>query len=679
MALNRLLSNLPFNPGLIGQVTFYANRLHKEESVRRIGLVMTALALVIQMFAVIAPAKPTLAAANSNDIVYGGGDKQAILSALQNNTDGLGRTDIRAIFEYYLGGNGAADNAIANGVEETIYSTAANNFWSIGRSARDGNDIALSIPGAQTSIFQRTLQGWNNGGAWRAVKVKSAINSQEMWILKDCGNIVTRGPYQHDSPGPHLDKTAVPAPGSIVKPGQKIDYTLLFGNNGPGNMIGTVIYDRVPAHTTLIRQSNGGHGLNSDTFTDSAPGEIVKWWPTNPEFVWGVDNNNWQAWFSVTVNPDTPDGTKICNNDARLSWIDNGVASNRWLAYAVCHTVIREKCPDGSIKPDNNSCPTPCPYNPNINQDNPACKPPAPKQSVRCEYLNEIQPYTSRTERRFAAKAEAKNGAKILSYSFDYNNDGTGDATIPANADEEVTFNYEFPAEGAEYRSKVRVLATVDGESTVSEEYCSVAVTIPEEPTTPKTPLVAIDKRVRNVTQDIDNAHNTTAKAGDELEYMLITRNIGEVDKLDHTFATEDLNDVLEYADIINLGDGILNNASKVVSWVNADVKTGEEVVKKITVRVKDPVPSTPVAASMPQSFDLKMQNTYGADTTVHVDKPLPKQVENVGKTLPNTGPGAGLALTFCITMITAYFFMRSRILAKELDIVRADYAAGGY
>ena len=49
----KLISNLPFNPSLIGQVSFYAKRLRKEESIRRAGFGFMALAMFIQLFAVI--------------------------------------------------------------------------------------------------------------------------------------------------------------------------------------------------------------------------------------------------------------------------------------------------------------------------------------------------------------------------------------------------------------------------------------------------------------------------------------------------------------------------------------------------------------------------------------------------------------------------------------------------
>ena len=64
----KLLSNLPFNPSLIGQVSFYAKRMHQETAIRRVGLIFVLLAFFVQFFAVISPPEPSLAA-SGNDII----------------------------------------------------------------------------------------------------------------------------------------------------------------------------------------------------------------------------------------------------------------------------------------------------------------------------------------------------------------------------------------------------------------------------------------------------------------------------------------------------------------------------------------------------------------------------------------------------------------------------------
>src|SRR5437763_1435221 len=94
---NKLLSNLPFNPSLINQVSFYAKRLKHESSVRRLGFILVALTMVLQLFAVLSPAQPSLAE-SPNDIVRGGVASVAALQFHYNyNTGG----DLQAILNQY--------------------------------------------------------------------------------------------------------------------------------------------------------------------------------------------------------------------------------------------------------------------------------------------------------------------------------------------------------------------------------------------------------------------------------------------------------------------------------------------------------------------------------------------------------------------------------------------------
>ncbi len=688
----KLVSNLPFNPSLISQVAFYAKRMHRETALRRIGFALTIMAMVVQMIAYIAPPQPSLAS-SANDLIHGGGSKQAMLDAYRANTDGLGRQDIRAIFDYFLGA-GAAESVIANGVDEDIVSTPETNYWSVGRQLRDSNDITLAVPGAATAIYQRTLHDWpgSNGASWQAVRVKSAINGQDMWILKDCGNIVTKGPFTPAKPTPRVKKIATPVAGSTVKPGDTIQYGVVYGNAGPGYMIDLNIYDDVPNNTTYAAGSIGG-GVNA------VEGQTMHWWPGTPDKVWGADNGDWPVWFSVTVNQGVADGTQICNNTARMTWKEDGVPKTL-NPEPICHTVSLDKCPDGSIKPTDGNCPKPVEYCPDGTvkpADGICVKPcdvngtityvpidqacPKPLQTVACVSLKEITPITHRTRRQFTVTAVSSNGGELQDFLFDHDNDGKNYKIIPIENDGTVTFTYEFPddSKAAAYTAKVFIKGRANDQTSItSNDFCQLTVQIPEQPA-PKNPLITRSKKVTNKTQGIDDANGTTAKAGDELVYTLTTRNIGDGDALNYVLAKEDLQDVLEYADITDYGGGILNAAGKHMDWTAVEIKAGDTITKTFTVKIKDPVPSTPVSTSDVKSFDLLLQNTYGNDVSVKLAKPVAKQVEGAATALPNTGPGTGLVLGFIITTTVAYFFARSRLLSRELAMVRAEYAAGGF
>ena len=73
----------------------------------------------------------------------------------------------------------------------------------------------------------------------------------------------------------------------------------------------------------------------------------------------------------------------------------------------------------------------------------------------------------------------------------------------------------------------------------------------------------------------------------------------------------------------------------------------------------------------------MTMTNVYGDTVTIKLPPSITKQTELVTTELPKTGPGTSLAIGFVLTTVVGYFFARSRLMAKELDMVRKDFANG--
>lgn len=185
-------------------------------------------------------------------------------------------------------------------------------------------------------------------------------------------------------------------------------------------------------------------------------------------------------------------------------------------------------------------------------------------------------------------------------------------------------------------------------------------------------------KTAKNITQGLDDANGTTANASDVIEYTLTTKNKGKAVIKDFA-VTENISDVMDYAEVVDLHGGTLDQEN-VVSWPHADIGAGKVLSNKITIRVKSTIPSTPASSSDPAHFDMTMTNVYGNAVNIKLPPSVSKSVEAAVTQLPNTGPGTSLAIGFTLTVCIAYFFARSRLMAKELDVVRADFGSvGGY
>lgn len=175
---------------------------------------------------------------------------------------------------------------------------------------------------------------------------------------------------------------------------------------------------------------------------------------------------------------------------------------------------------------------------------------------------------------------------------------------------------------------------------------------------------VSVHKTAGNVTAGVADANGTTAQPGDVILYTLYARNNGKVAVKAFNFQ-ETISDVLDYADVADLRGGTLDNYG-VVSWPPTPINTGQTVQEQFTVKVKNPIPSTPVDPTNPNHFDLIMTNVYGNTINIKVPSPPVKTVQTVAASLPNTGPGSSLFIAAVIVVAAGYFYGRARLLSKE-------------
>jgi uncharacterized repeat protein (TIGR01451 family) len=188
-----------------------------------------------------------------------------------------------------------------------------------------------------------------------------------------------------------------------------------------------------------------------------------------------------------------------------------------------------------------------------------------------------------------------------------------------------------------------------------------------------------LSKTVRNITQGLDDANNTQAKPGDQLQYTLKVKNTGKTQG-SYTM-TDTVADILEYATIVNMGDGKIVTQSAtspaVATWPSFNVKVNEEVEKIIVVRVKETIPAMAANLSNPQSFNCKVTNTFGNTLNVGIECPPEKVIEQTIAELPHTGASENIIFSAIVVAVAVYFYARSRQTSTELRLIRRDLNAG--
>ena len=572
----KLVSNLPFSPSLINQLGFYAKRVKREEFTRKIGLIFTIMCVIVQTVTIASPAKPTLAA-STNDIIFGGGDLKKTQDIYSKGCDSKGRCDIKAIMNAY----GINATNLASATYENIYSSAENNYWSIGRAPRGyGGEVSKQIPGGP-KIWARTLHGWSANRNWNAIRVNTSQGTR--WILTECGNIVTKeSKPATPPPDMKMEKTVSK---SVVKKGEKFYFTLKATNIGGSTAKNVLLYDTSANHLELQPD-----GLGSD------PLKNVMRWETHKRFDIGAGQSFTYRIYAIA----RADGTTL-ENTACADIFDVNIYNNCGKATVrVEAPPLVEKCPYNSALPKNDpKCKAPvekCPFDPSI-----------PKTDGKCQFC----------------PLEGKQNISINSPDC-------------KPCDETKT--------------------GTDGKDISCLE---------------------LHKSARNITQNITNANETKANAGDTIEYTLSVKNFSK--QIRKGFVIEEnMEDVLEYADIIDASVAIFTSKPiRMLSWKPVDIKPGETIKRTILIKVKSNIPSTPASSSDIHSNDMRMVNVYGDTVIIKLPTTPIKTIERTITRLPNTGIGTNIVITTTLLMASTYFYFRSKLIVKELGLVKQQFNYG--
>ena len=532
--------------------------------------------VIVQTVTIASPAKPTLAA-STNDIIFGGGDLKKTQDIYSKGCDSKGRCDIKAIMNAY----GINATNLASATYENIYSSAENNYWSIGRAPRGyGGEVSKQIPGGP-KIWARTLHGWSANRNWNAIRVNTSQGTR--WILTECGNIVTKeSKPATPPPDMKMEKTVSK---SVVKKGEKFYFTLKATNIGGSTAKNVLLYDTSANHLELQPD-----GLGSD------PLKNVMRWETHKRFDIGAGQSFTYRIYAIA----RADGTTL-ENTACADIFDVNIYNNCGKATVrVEAPPLVEKCPYNSALPKNDpKCKAPvekCPFDPSI-----------PKTDGKCQFC----------------PLEGKQNISINSPDC-------------KPCDETKT--------------------GTDGKDISCLE---------------------LHKSARNITQNITNANETKANAGDTIEYTLSVKNFSK--QIRKGFVIEEnMEDVLEYADIIDASGAIFTSKPiRMLSWKPVDIKPGETIKRTILIKVKSNIPSTPASSSDIHSNDMRMVNVYGDTVIIKLPTTPIKTIERTITRLPNTGIGTNIVITTTLLMASTYFYFRSKLIVKELGLVKQQFNYG--
>jgi hypothetical protein len=273
---------------------------------------------------------------------------------------------------------------------------------------------------------------------------------------------------------------------------------------------------------------------------------------------------------------------------------------------------------------------------------------------------------------KFEVEATTTPNVTVSSYDFVFSDTNTKESSPSTSLRQ--TKQHDFKKPGT-YTVKATVNTSVGPKTS---QACQIDIVVTK---TPETIPPILSKTARNITQNVSDANNTTANAGDIIEYTLITKNVSLVTLDNIKLRDEELADVSEYAtlDKSSLQDGQFNEISKLISYpIKVSLKPGESITKTFRVKVNTPISQAPASKSDPKSNDLTMYNEYGNSISIKLSASPGKAIEKtVTTTIPKTGSGTGIVSSTVVFMLAAYLYARSRTTRRELLIIHSELVGG--
>jgi hypothetical protein len=302
--------------------------------------------------------------------------------------------------------------------------------------------------------------------------------------------------------------------------------------------------------------------------------------------------------------------------------------------------------------------PTPPPPPPPTPTPTPKPTPTPTKPTLACvELIGDVKTGQVPLTVTYTGRGQA-TGQTISQYQFNF-----GDGKTANQASSKVAHQYTTPGK---FTATLKVKGS-KGSVSPAISACSFTVNV----TTPPAAFTRA-KTALNVSQSID-ATTAPAHAGDTIRYTLSTKNTGGT--AEAYTVVEHVEDVLEYADITDPTGAKLENG--VLTWPAKTITPGSVLSTTFTVRIKSPIPATPVGVSDKFSYDLRMDNVYGNDVHINLEAPLAKQVESASTSLPDTGGATSTLIVLLVSGLSLFFYFRNRQLITEIKLLRGTYQGG--
>lgn len=608
----KIVSNLAFSPALVGQLGFYAKRLRGEELTRRLGLVFTALALVVQSFAVFSPPEAANASSPADFVSGGVSSVQGFLNAYDSNS-----RDIKALFNSL----GITRAEIADAKSGTIgqdgyYNWSMTSLYSYAQGQR--GYTYYHADGSSKTVYNRPMTLTQEGNPPYPVFIGHSAKFGWFAIKKDCGNLITKTRPPEDQPptasckdlnAVTIDRTRVRLDAKAkVDDGAKVkSYTFIVRNAGGKTIEQKEIASNSTSASYTYAQDNPGNYSAVVRVTTSL----------------GVKKDaDCTARFTITPPPATP--VAVCSS----------------LTAAISNRTNVELSGSATVGGG----------------------------ATISKYTFDV---TDAHGKAVAQRVVATNATNAHADAITLSSAGAYSArlTVTTNLGQKTDatncvekFNIT-PPNVCTYNSTLAPTSPdcqpCPGNPSIwiKDDNCNAQL--------------VNSKTATNLTQGVD-ATTTEAKPGDRISYTVKVENTGTANA--KTNFKDSIADVLQYSQLVDPGSGTYNEQTHEISWPETTIQPKTSESRTFMVQLLGALPDTNTGTSDGSSYDCHMTNTFGNSLDVTVTCPLAKTVEQTVGELPSTGPTENMLFAGVVGAVVTFFWARSRQLGRETIAVMLCY-----
>jgi len=614
----KIVSSLPFSPALVGQLSFYAKRLKKEELTRRLGLIFTVLALVVQSFAVF-QAPEAVNAASPADFVRGGvSNVQEFLRAYDSNSN-----NIKTLFTSL----GITRSEIKAAKSDTIGKTGYYNWSMTSLYSHEQGQRAYTFyepDGTSHTVYNRPMKLTQEGKAPYPVFVGHSQKFGWFAIKKDCGNLITKKrPPVVKPPASSCKDLSV---ATLTRTRVRFDAKATVSSGA-----------KIKSYTFTVKNANG-KTIHTKTLKSSS---------TAKSYIYDQAK---VGTYKVSVKVDTSVGVKK-DSDCSARFTIKAPPATPTAVCSGLSVVVSDRT--------------------NVEMTGTAT---VSGGATIKKYTFVI---TDSTGKAVATKSVTASSQSAAADAVDIATPGSYTAKLTVTTsigdvtdatDCVAKFSIEKPA-----------VCAINPSLPAGDKDCQPCPGNPEiwiKDADCEANIVQT-KTATNVSHGNENAATLTAKASDKIAYTIRVENRG-FKTMANVPIEENLRDVLEYSQLADNGGGAYNDQAKTLSWTAVSLAPGESQSRTFVVQLASKIPATNYGTSNSDSYNCVMTNTFGNSIDIKVQCPTQKVVvEQVVKELPHTGPRENMIFAGVLLSVVTYFYARSRQVNKEIRLIRRNIHAG--